>query len=116
MADSKRAPRRRHSDELKARALSECAQSGASVARVAQAHGLNANLIHKWRRQAASRHGAVATLRETAGFIALALPASPVPAGSDIRIELRRGAVAVNVSWPVASAAHCAAWMRELLK
>jgi transposase len=83
---------------------------------VAQAHGLNANLIHKWRRQATCRHGAVATLRETAGFIPLALPASPAPAGGDIRIEIRRGPVAVNLIWPAASAAQCAAWMRELLK
>ena len=116
MADFKRAPRRRHSDELKARVLSECAQPGASVARVAQAHGLNANLIHKWRRRGACSRGTVATLHQAAGFVPLALAASPVSAGSDIRIELRRGAIAVNVSWPVASAAHCAVWMRELLK
>ena len=46
------APRRRHSEELNAQArlLAACAEPGASVAAVAQAHGLNANLVHKWRR------------------------------------------------------------------
>lgn len=53
MEDSRRAPRRRHAaDDLKSRVLRECAEPGASVARVALTHGLNANLVHKWRRQA----------------------------------------------------------------
>jgi len=38
--DSNSTPRRRHSDELKEQILAECAASGASVAAVAQAHGL----------------------------------------------------------------------------
>jgi transposase len=37
------------------------------------------------------------------------------PAG-DIRIELRRGAMAVSVSWPLSAAGLCAGWLRELLK
>ena len=45
-----RAARRRHDDALKHRVLDECRQPGASVARVALSHGLNANLVHKWRR------------------------------------------------------------------
>ena len=46
---SKRTPRRRHSDELKAQVLAACDEAGASVAAVAQAHNLPANLVHKWR-------------------------------------------------------------------
>ena len=117
MEDSKRAPRRRHAAELKSRVLRECAEPGASVARIALTHGLNANLVHKWRRQAARCNETPA--REVAAFIPLALtPAlsEPNSAPGDIRIELRRGAMTVNVIWPVASAAHCAAWMREVLK
>jgi transposase len=53
MTDHKKLPRRRHSKELKAQVLAECAQPGASVAGVALAHGINANVVHKWRRQAA---------------------------------------------------------------
>jgi transposase len=41
---------------------------------------------------------------------------TPAPAPADIQIELRRGATAVKIIWPVAVAADCAAWMRELLR
>ena len=77
MEDTKRAPRRSHSAELKARVLGECSQQGASIAKVALAHGLNANLVHKWRRAAeaaTTRFTALAHTRDSAGaFIALAL-------------------------------------------
>ena len=45
----KRAPRRSHSAELRSQVLAQCALAGASVASVAMAHGLNANLVRKWR-------------------------------------------------------------------
>lgn len=48
---AKPATRRRHSVELKATVLADCNEPGASVAAVARAHGLNANLVHRWRRQ-----------------------------------------------------------------
>ena len=38
--------RRRHCAELKAQILAECAVPGASVAKVAMAHGINANIVH----------------------------------------------------------------------
>ncbi len=49
---SKEAPRARrvHDAQLKSKVLAECSQPGASVSAVALAHGLNANLVHKWRR------------------------------------------------------------------
>jgi transposase-like protein len=47
MEETKRVPRRPHSEELKTRVLAECMQQGASVAKVAMSHGLNANLVHK---------------------------------------------------------------------
>ena len=96
MEDTRRAPRRRHSEELRKRVLAECAQPGASVARVALTHDLNANLVHKWRRAAdaagAGAASALAPARHGGGeFIALRLPQHSVPvAAADIRIELRR--------------------------
>ena len=47
MEDSKRVSRRRHAADLKRQVLAACAEPGASVAQVALAHGLNANLVHK---------------------------------------------------------------------
>lgn len=41
-------PRRNHGAEIKAKVLAACRQPGASVAGVALAHGLNANLVRKW--------------------------------------------------------------------
>ena len=84
MEDTRRAPRRRHSEELKARVLAACAQPGTSVAKVALTHGLNANLVHKWRRadQGASA-GVVASGHAMHGgdeFIALRLPQHSAPA------------------------------------
>lgn len=40
--------RRTHSPEFKASVLAACRQPGASIAAVALAHGLNANVVHKW--------------------------------------------------------------------
>ncbi|MDI1251612.1 transposase [Thermomonas sp.] len=110
MKDSRKIVRRRHSAELKAQILSECAQPAASVASVALSHGLNANVVHKWRRLAGAARLPVAA------FVPLALPAPGSPAPADIRLELRRGATSMTITWPVAAAADCAAWMRELLR
>jgi transposase len=134
-------PRRRHGAELKAAVLAACNEPGASVAAVAQAHGLNANLVHQWRRGrgtapatmvAAEAAAPVPTIEATPAcattptFIPVELPpaANPVAAVSapvadveqEIHIELRRGAVTVNVRWPVHAAAQCAAWTREVLR
>jgi transposase len=49
-----------------------------------------------------------------AAFVPLTLPAAK-PA-SEIRVELRRGATTISVTWPAEAAAECAAWMRELLR
>ncbi len=122
---TKGAPRRRHSEELRAQVLAACAQPGASVAAVAQSHGLNANLVHKWRRgparvaqQSMTTAKAPFTVDQRPGvFVPLQLPAQPPMATTpDIRIELRRGAVSIAVTWPATAAVECAAWMRELLR
>ena len=118
MQDANRTPRRRHSSELKQRVLTECGAAGASVAQVALTHGLNANLVHKWRRTTQRAAVVAAPIGQRDAFIALPMAppsatASPAP---DIRIELRRGAMAVNVAWPQSAAADCAAWLRELLR
>jgi transposase len=110
MEKAKPRTRRRHDRELKEQVLGECAAPGASVAMVAMAHGLNANLVHKWRREAGS-----SVTPSTDAFVPLALPA-PAVEPEHIQLELHRGALCVKVSWPPASAAACAAWLREILR
>jgi transposase len=120
--------RRRHSAELKALVLAQCAAPGASVAKVAMSHGVNANIVHGWRKLAREREGAAlsppspATLPAKAAAsvpqflpVSMAQTTSPPPP-VDIQIELRRGAAAMKITWPIAAAAECAAWMRELLR
>ena len=116
MEDSKRTSRRRHSAELKLRILDECVAPGASIAQVALAHGLNTNLVHKWRRHASGLSVVAAPMQRADGFIPVTLAPPPTRAAGDIGIELRRGATLVKVTWPLAAASDCAAWMRELLK
>ena len=124
MDDAKPILRRQHGAALKAQVLAECDQPNASVASVALKHGLNANLVHRWRRLArgpADEAVAAAGVEATA-FVPLQLPPPPVtidaPAqrSADICIELHRGATAVKVTWPAAAAAECATWLRELLR
>ena len=117
----KSAPRRRHAAELKARVLAACTEPGASVAAIAHAYDLNANLVHKWRRGVAPPArppASPSSAHVAAEFIALALPSrEAVPAApADIRIELRRGATSVVVNWPLAAADQCAAWLRQWLR
>ena len=118
----KRTRVRAYSPEFKDQVLAECARSGASVAKVALAHGLNANMIHTWRRQAPGKQAVAAAgagSQETTGaFVQLQLPAPlPGPAATpDIRIELRRGATTMSIAWPSAAAGECAAWLREWLR
>lgn len=42
--------RRHHPLEFKQQVVAESSRRGASVAGVAMAHGINANQLHKWRR------------------------------------------------------------------
>ena len=126
--------RRRHGAQLKALVLEQCAAPRASVAKVAMSHGLNANIVHGWRKLARERDAAgarptpspvIVPAKSVAGvpqFVPVSLsPTSsstptPTPTPVDIQIELRRGATAMKITWPITAAAECAAWMRELLR
>jgi transposase len=120
--------RRRHSAQFKALVLEQCTVPGASVAKVAMSHGVNANIVHGWRKLARQRDGGAAwppsrtalpvkTAASVPQFVpvSMAQTTSP-PALADIQIELRRGATAMKITWPIVRAAECAAWMREWLR
>jgi transposase len=47
---SRKDTRRRHSESLKKELVDQSLQPGASVAAIAQEHGINANLLFNWRR------------------------------------------------------------------
>lgn len=121
LSNSGNAPgRRRHySAELKAEVVAVCGRSGQSVAAVAQSHGVCAHRAREWVREAQRRHIVVPMNDESAmpvsGFIPVQL-ASAQGVANDIRIEMIRRGITVNVSWPCAAASECVVWMRELLR
>ena len=120
MDDAKTRRRRTHSAQLKTAVVAACAEPGASVAAVALARGLNTNLVHKWRRQAAratdppTARGVAEALPTPRGaeFLALSLPA----AAPQIRVEIRRGATSIAVHWPLSAAGECATWLGTWLR
>jgi transposase len=120
LADGRRR-RRLHSDEFKANAVAACMQPGVSMAAVAMAHGINANLLRRWVRAAETSPTGDDVAKTPAlpappapSFLPMQLPSASAAPG--IRIELRRGATSIAMTWPAESAAECAAWMRELLR
>ena len=113
---SRPAKRRRYSAELKAEVLAQCDAPGASVAKVAMSHGINANVVHRWR-QLARVGGAKVAAPPRSEFVPVPLVATVQPeADNEIRIEVRRGVTAMTIRWPVSAGAECAAWLRELLR
>ncbi len=109
--------RRLHSDEFKADAVAASSQPGVSMASVALARGINANLLRRWVREAELPAGKRLTKAAPAApaFVPVRLPEPVMPVG-EIRIDLRRGATTVTVAWPIAAAAECAQWVREVLR
>ena len=119
-----RGPRswRRHSAEFRQMVIGKCLQPGVSVAAVALAHGLNANMLRKWVKAGVQSAGASPVgrvtrpdaARDVGTFVPLEVSGTSV--AEPIRIDLHRSGLAVSVSWPVGAAGECAAWMRELLR
>jgi len=108
--------RRSYSDEFKAQVLAECEEPGISVAKVAMSHGINDNVVHRWR-QLVREGRPVAAPTPRSEFVPVALTTSVPSLGShDIRVEIRRGVTAITVSWPLSAAAECASWLRDWLK
>ena len=114
--------KRRHSEEFKDELVRACGEPGISVAGIALANGVNANLLRKWMgargvtAPSLRRHAKSAEpVTRAAEFLPVAItPAEPsLP---EIRIEARRGNTVVKIEWPVTAAAECAAWLRGWLK
>lgn len=67
--------RRRYTAEFKRQVVQESMVGGASIARVAMAHGLNANQLHNWRWQ--YRRGDFGPLTETPTLLPIHITAQP---------------------------------------
>ena len=117
--------RRTHSPEFKAKVVSACRRPGVSMAAVALANGLNANLVRRWVVTEEGAHpgkptttagASAASVIEQRTFIPIELEPPRAATARSITIALSRGATVVKVDWPLTAAAECAAWLRELLR
>ena len=120
--------RRRHTDEFKAQVVAACLEPGVSIAGVALANGLNANLCRTWVQTHRERQRGGVPARpgrevrtEPAHYVPptlvpVTLHADDVPSWGSIRIEIRRQETVFQVTWPVSEAAACAQWLREVLR
>lgn len=106
--------RRSYTKTFKAQLIQESAQPDASIAGVAQRHGINANLLHKWIRLQPRQD-----LVTASAFVPVKWQApvsSSEPATSVIHIEIPNARGTVVVNWPADNAAACATLLRDLLR
>ena len=116
--------RRRYGTQFKAMVLAQCDEPGMSVAQVAMSHGINDNVVHRWRQLARqqqparqARAGAQPAVEQPAEFVPLALPAPDAPeVKTEVRLDIKRGAVTVGIAWPEKALGELAGFVRELLK
>lgn len=121
-ANEIRPRRREYSKAFKAQVMGECTQPGASVGGVALSHGLHANMVHRWLREArlAQTFRTQLSADAPAPFIALPLTdgtSSLTPSASvapaPVQVRLQRGDLVVSLSCP---ASDCGALLREVLR
>jgi transposase len=129
-----RSRRRRHSAEFKAHVIAACQHPGVSIASVALANGLNANMLRRWlhdaeRGDTPDGKRAVTTVDiatpAAPAFVQLPMPVAPAPpmpapkpepAPASIFVEIQRANTSVYVTWPTSAAADATVWLRELLR
>ncbi len=102
--------------------VAACGRPGVSIASVALDHRLNANLVRRWV-VTEERAGLAVPVEAPSAlpspmptFVPVTMESSVVTTAQEIVIELRRGATLVKLTWPVAAASACSAWLRDLLR
>ena len=118
---SGRRRRQAYSDDFKASVVAACSTPGVSIASVALANGINANLARRWVKEhettSRSRVTPPATSSPALVPISVQAPESMVPsAPKELRVEIRHHHTVVQVTWPLAEASACAHWLREILR
>jgi transposase len=118
---------RTYSAEFKAQLVAACQQPGASIAALASSQGMNANVLHRWLKEHAhsGRHqlikpspsDALAPISPTPAFLPVKLTVTaPERTSAEIKAEVRKGALAMSITWPISSAAEFANWATALFK
>ena len=104
--------------EFRAKVIEAASQPGLSMAAIALANGMNANLLRRWISMSRGREMMMGAVTGTApavqGFVPISMPT--LGSDRDVRIELRRGAMSIKVSWPVNAAGACPVSVREVMR
>ncbi len=114
--------RRRHTAAFKHQVVEACQRPGTSVAAVALAHGLNANLLRRWlkiRRDPPPNGGAgrpaSAAGEDHRAILPVVVASSGGGSADAIRISIQRRGTTIEIAWPITQAKVCSEWLRELL-
>jgi transposase-like protein len=121
---------RTYTRKFKAELVAACQVPGASIAAIAGAHAMNANVLHRWLKEHASsgchgqadsgninRSSVALQHQRLPAFIAVQLP-TPGP-GSEaqaIEVDIRKGALTMRIKWPASAGADFASWAASILK
>ncbi len=124
-----RRTKRTYSAETKAELLAACNAPGASIAAVASANGMNANVLHRWLQESSqSRQPNGSGVHTDAcavdmsglsvpTFIAVPLHTKQAePVEREIKVEVRKGGLVMTVTWPMSAASDFAHWSTAILK
>ena len=121
-----RRSRRRYTEEFKKQAIEACLQPGISMASVALANGLNANLLRRWvteRQEAVAgsvtlpdQHPLEITEPSIPGLVPITVAMPEIPPSGEIKIEIHRNQMLISITWPVSQSTSCADWLRDLLR
>ena len=121
-----RRTKRTYSADTKAQLLAACGAPGASIAAVASANGMNANVLHRWLRESSQAKQPIGSCADTGtnavdigvpSFIALPLlTKSAEPVQREITVEVRKGGMVMTVTWPMSAASEFASWSASVLK
>jgi hypothetical protein len=83
---------------------------------------INANLLRRWVVEAERAQAGTATPPlalpgpiSKENFVAVPIAAKATN-GGPIKVEVRRGNLAVSVQWPSTAMHECALWLREVLR
>ena len=81
------------------------------------AHGINANIVHSWRKR--DRKTATMAGNAVTTFIPVTMEAPTdegVSKADHVAIELHRAGMLIKLTWPLSAAEQLSSWMRELLR
>ena len=126
---SSRPTHRTYTRQFKAELVAAAKQPGASIAALALQHGMNANVLHRWLKEheqdarhqliSLSSSGESLATSSVPAFIPIKLPTATAtyePTACDIKVELRKGAVSMTLTWPASAVGDLAQWTAAILK